>query len=445
MPRTTAQPWEKNLRAMVKQAHGPGWRLIEHRGGKTRLTRAYSDGSRASVTVATPWSPASGPALLALVEQLETLAKASPNLTLADAARRVGAITEMASAATLREGTVDWLAMADGFRRHQVETTGTVKASTWARTYRRHVGEAVAVLTSKPAPRTGQAALEQLLAAHSTTPGGTGRRERLGNAARFLKWAVDHGGAPERFRPPASRRELVGRRAEPKAPGAPIRDDQALRVYRAIEDPRWRLAWGLLVTFGLRPAELGVCKAEGQALRVGGVKANAKGGHGSRLVKPLDPIGASGLGAQLLAMLAERGADALPKPGLAAYWSTRMLQVLVRHTPAWGAVRDEAAATGQGHLVVYSTRHGFAWRGGQTYGITPRVLASLMGHTVQVHLRHYGQGAADQEVAAAVDAATARVNQAPALTGGITPHLVAAAHSRTVDGGHMALDGRKYP
>jgi integrase len=418
MPRTTAQPWEKNLRAMVKQAHGPGWRLIEHRGGRTRLTRAYSDGSRASVTVALPWSPTSGPALLALLERLDQLAKANPNLPLAEAARRVGAIAETASAATLREGTVDWPAMAEGFRRHLVETAATVKANTWERTYRRHVGEAVVALTSKPAPRTGQAVLEQLLAAHPTTPGGTGRRERLGNAARFLKWAVDHGGAPERFRPPTSRRELVGRRPSPKESGVPIRDDQGLRIYRAIEDPQWRLAWGLLVVFGLRPAELGACKAEGQALRVGGVKANAAGGHVSRLVQPLDPIGAPGLGAQLLAMLAERGADALPKRGVAAYWSTRMLQQLVRHTPAWGAVLEEAAATGQGHITVYSTRHGFAWRGGQAYGLTPRVLASLMGHTVQVHLRHYGQGAADDEIATAVDAARARVNQGPVLTGG---------------------------
>jgi integrase len=410
---------------MVRQAHGLGWRLIQHRGGKTRITRAYSDGSRASVTVATPWAASSGPALLALVERLETLARDNPQLPLAEAARRVGATRETASAATMREGTVDWPALAEGFRRHLVETTATVKASTWERTYRRHVSEALVVLASKPALRTGQAVLEKVLEAHPTTPGGTGRRERLGNAARFLKWAVDHGGAPERFRPPANRLELVGRRPEPKVPGAPIRDDQALRVYRAIEDPKWRLAWGLLVVFGLRPAELGVCRPEGQALRVGGVKANAKGGHGSRLVKPLDPIGAPGLGVQLLAILAERGSEALPKPGVAAYWSTRMLQVLARHTQAWGAVRDEAAATGQGHLVIYSTRHGFAWRGGQTYGLTPRVLASMMGHTVQVHLRHYGQGAADDEIAIAVDAAIVRVNQSSAVIG-VDPTFAAA-------------------
>ena len=67
MARTTAQPWEQNLRQLVKAAHGRGWSMGPHRGGRTQLTRRFSDGSRASVTTATPWAPASSPALLALV------------------------------------------------------------------------------------------------------------------------------------------------------------------------------------------------------------------------------------------------------------------------------------------------------------------------------------------------------------------------------------------
>ena len=417
MARTTAQPWEQNLRQLVKAAHGRGWSMGPHRGGRTQLTRRFSDGSRASVTTATPWAPASSPALLALVERIDALMREHPQLGLADAAQRVGAITSTASAATLREGAADWAALAEGFRRYLVEQTARVKPKTWKNTYHRHVEQTLAVLAGKPAPRTGQAVLERLLEAHPTPAGGTGRRERLGNAARFLTWAVDHGGAAERYRPPASRRELIGRRGQAKHQGVPLRDDQALRVYRAIVDPRWRLAWGLLVVFGLRPAELGVCQAEGSVLRVGGVKANSTGAHGSRPVKPLDPQGAPGLGRELLAVLAERGRDALPPDCVAALWSTRMQQQLVRHTPVWADVLAEAAATNQGHLTVYSTRHGYAWRGGQVYLLTPRVLASLMGHTIQVHLRHYGEGAAEAEVAAAVDAAVARVHPTPARAG----------------------------
>ena len=110
-------------------------------------------------------------------------------------------------------------------------------------------------------------------------------------------------------------------------------------------------------------------------------------------------------------LLAERGCEALPQGTVAAYWSTRLQQHLVRHVPTWSALLKEAEATAQGHLTIYSLRHGYAWRGGQTYGISPRILAALMGHTVAVHLKHYGEGAAADEVAAAVTAATARLAQ----------------------------------
>jgi integrase len=115
------------------------------------------------------------------------------------------------------------------------------------------------------------------------------------------------------------------------------------------------------------------------------------------------------MGTRLLALLAERGTEALPPKTVAAYWSTRLQQHLVRHVSAWSVLLEEAKATAQGHLTIYSLRHGYAWRGGQTYGISPRILAALMGHTVAVHLKHYGEGAAADEVTAAVAAATSRV------------------------------------
>ena len=60
---------------------------------------------------------------------------------------------------------------------------------------------------------------------------------------------------------------------------------------------------------------------------------------------------------------------------------------------------------------VYGMRHGFAFRGSQLYGLSPRVLAALMGHTTPVHLRHYGQWAGEQEIASAVRIARQRARQ----------------------------------
>ena len=85
--------------------------------------------------------------------------------------------------------------------------------------------------------------------------------------------------------------------------------------------------------------------------------------------------------------------------------------------PAWAELRAEAEAAGQGWLTPYGMRHGFAWRGSQLYQLSPRVMAQLMGHTLAIHVKHYGAWASEQEVAAAVSAAAARVKQSPALAG----------------------------
>ena len=216
---------------------------------------------------------------------------------------------------------------------------------------------------------------------------------------------------------PAKLSELVGRRLERADDGTPLLDHQLLRLYRAIPDPQWRLAVGLAGVFGLRPVEIGCCRAEGAALRVLGVKRNASGKSADRLVQPLDPQGASGMGAELLALLAERGQAALPEPSERTPWSTRLGDYLDGQVPEWAELRAEADAAHQGWLVPYSLRHGFAWRGSQLYGLSPRVMAQLCGHSLGIHVKHYGAWASEQEVAAAVSAAAARVKQSPALAG----------------------------
>ena len=417
MARTTALPWESQIRLLVKASHGRGWSLGPHRGGRTQITRRWSDGTRSSVTVSTPWAPSSSAALLALVERIAT-AMAEQQIGLAQAAALVDTAGAGRSAAAIRDGAVEWPLVAERWRRQQIES-GTVTAATWQRHHRRHVAEAVAVLTRRQRPpRDGLAVLEAVLAEHPTAPGCNGRRERLGTVARFLKYAVQHCGAPGRYLPPAKLSDLVGRRLERADDGTPLLDHQLLRLYRAISDPQWRLAVGLAGVFGLRPVEIGCCRAEGGGLRVAGVKRNSTGGKsGDRLVRPLDPQGAPGMGSELLAQLAERGQAALPEPSERTPWSTRLGDHLDGRVPAWAELREEAAAADQGHLVPYGLRHGFAWRGSQLYGLSPRVMAQLMGHTLAVHVRHYGAWASEQEVAAAVAAATARAHPIPARAG----------------------------
>lgn len=408
--RKASQFWFSSLRQLVKASCGPGWILREHRGGRTQISRAWQDGTRSSVTVGLPWQAESTPALLVLVERLDGLLR-HQQIGLAQAYELIRLEEVGGSTAALRRSPTDWRVAAERFHCFMVEETGRVKSRTWHQTYRRHIEQTLEVLSRKRSvARDGKSVLKTLLAAYPTPAGGAGRRERLGNAARFLSYAVDHCGVPERFRPPQDYRDLIGQRQEPKQPATPLLDHQFLALYQAITDPRWRLAVGLLGVFGLRPVELGCCRVEKGRLRVEGVKRNRSGCASARLVHGLDPAGGEGLAESLLCELHERGNAALPHAAVAAMWSTRVQQHLVRHVPAWREILDTAESRRQGHLTVYGLRHGYAFRGSQVYGLSPRVLSALMGHTAAVHLRHYGQWVGEEEIAAAVKAAMCRAN-----------------------------------
>jgi integrase len=106
------------------------------------------------------------------------------------------------------------------------------------------------------------------------------------------------------------------------------------------------------------------------------------------------------MGEELISELQRKGGDALPP--IKRSWGERMNHYLRREVPTWVELLNESAATNKRWVTPYGFRHGYAWRGSQLYGLTPRVLASLMGHTVAIHLKHYGQWASETETAEAV-------------------------------------------
>jgi len=106
------------------------------------------------------------------------------------------------------------------------------------------------------------------------------------------------------------------------------------------------------------------------------------------------------MGESLINTLINEGSSALPP--IKRSWGERLNHYLKREIPAWGSLLEESAAKNKRHITPYGFRHGYAWRGSQFYGLSPRVLAALMGHTVAIHLKHYGQWANESETAEAV-------------------------------------------
>ena len=403
VPRVSAKPWERNLRQLLKASHGAGWLLRPGRGDRTQVIRCWDDGSRSSVMVPIPWEARQGPALLALIERLASLI-AKQELSLAEAAALLETKSGV-SPAELRAGALDWHAAADRFRDHLL-TTGTMTERTYRKNAGTYVRRALEVLAAPKAPKDGRAALEAVVRAYELAPGCEGRKRMVDGVSRFLTFAVDRCGASDRFLPPTDRSNLIGFRVDRPSISTPLLDEQFLRLLAAISDPHWHLAVGLAGVFGLRPVELGNCRPEGGALRVKGVKRNHAGRSTDRLVQPLDPKGALGLGEELLAVWDCLGPDALPPPQ--QDWAAALFHYLTKRVPTWDELLEEGKMTDQGRLTAYGLRHGYAWRGSQFYSLSPRVLAALMGHTVAVHLQHYGQWASESETAAAVAEAVRR-------------------------------------
>lgn len=403
--------WVKRLRQLVKQTHGAGWILREHRGGRTQINRAYGDGTRSSVTVGIPWQSSKVPALLAYVERLDGYLQQGESL--ARAAELIHIEDHGLTAAKVRESKVSWPEVVERFHQHKINGDGAISERTWKLRYRLHMNEFLELMSEPGAPKNGNDVLETLITrfAHRCPPGGDGRGHRFCHVRDLLVFAntPKGGGAPKRWVPTIPKKELVGSKPKGKKKKASaLRDVDALLVYRQIQNPKWQLAFGLMVCFGLRPAEVLCCRPEGGRLRVEGIKRNQSGEHEDRLVTALDPEGAPGMGANLLAVLEERGAEALP-PRRDGFFATRMRDQLMK-LEAWKSLVDDTVAAGKKTLTVYGLRHGYAYRGSMLYRLPLRVVANLMGHTLTVHMNHYGEELAAEEATDAVAEAFERVH-----------------------------------
>ena len=129
----------------------------------------------------------------------------------------------------------------------------------------------------------------------------------------------------------------------------------------------------------------------------------------------LDPAGLEGLSDNLLALLAERGMDPLPEACRHERCGDRFHQFLERK-PIWQKLMKEVASTpstdGSGQaLVPYSLRHGYALRAHEVYGLSPRVAAAVLGHSLQTHSAVYGVWT-DREV---IEGALAKAKKVRAL------------------------------
>ena len=394
--------WSDNLRQVLKREHGKGWSVRDHRG-RVQLTRIFEDRSRSAVYLRLTWTADNATAILNTVAAIHDLMD-SRKVSLKEAARLNTQALAGPASITKKAAEEGWDAVASDF----LKSRGDRRSST-LRDLRLRVQRALAVINQKPKPRDGMSVLDAYAAAYfkEMAPGGQGRKRNLNDVVAFLQFAVDRCGAPDRFLPPPKDRinELIGTSGtsttERLTP--PIKEEQFTSLLDALAaDNRHdlRLAVALVGYLGLRPAELAVLRVgdDGKA-RVGNIKRNIQtmkqADKPPRLVIPLEIEGRNNEGALAVAQFAS-GLVKLPKA----------LRKQIDLVEQKGRFQDVGAEFAQQlsrcnywqamvitdpSITPYSLRHGFAWRATVGQNKLPmRTAAALMGHTMQVHHRHYG-------------------------------------------------------
>lgn len=380
---------------MLRREHGKGWRL-EEQSGRIKLVRVPAPGqSKQAITTQLPWRSTSQTKLLSLVIELKQRMD-DLGLSMAEAYKLMVVTPEAVP------GQLDWEEVAKRYEQQRVLESSQ---STYDRNERHKISKAVALLSkTKGAPKDGNSLFNAYFAQHlaQLAAGKDGRKRHLNDLANFLEFAVTKCGADKQWMPPdkEDRDLLLGNRIEPIAPTVAIKPEPLAELLHSLDEkPELRLAVALVGLYGLRPSELMVLKVENGELKVGNVKRNrktAKNPKADRLAIALDVIGMPEEGKRVLQLFSS-GLVKLPtsirnaKDFKACGEAFR--QYLDRH-PYWQSLVKATPG-----LIPYSLRHGYAWRGSSYYDIPVpgRQLASLMGHDLKTHQKHYGQFTTDQD------------------------------------------------
>jgi integrase len=137
-----------------------------------------------------------------------------------------------------------------------------IKETSWERLYKPRIALVLKTAKGPPAARDATPLLEAQADLWSQRPGCRTRRLQIQYTAALLRWAVSQKLLPAQWAPAPGLSTLIGRSREgravttPIAVITPIAVPDILTMVQAIPDPRWRFAFQLLCSYGLRPEEL---------------------------------------------------------------------------------------------------------------------------------------------------------------------------------------------
>ena len=208
----------------------------------------------------------------------------------------------------------------------------------------------------------------------------------------FLQWGVNQGKLKACFAPPAT----VPETRKPKRVGFAIGDLQIISLIESEKDEKWRFAYQLLGTYGLRPVELRHLKiVEGvDGKELWSMYQKSKGGTKGEKTKPrrlypLFLVDAEGKAKDYKLQARVELGEALPSFGKTDGEAAMRLRTKLKRNKLWKLYRLEAQDIGE-VLVPYSFRHRYAKQShAQKFPLAN--ICNAMGHTLEVHLQNYSK------------------------------------------------------
>ncbi len=258
--------------------------------------------------------------------------------------------------------------------------------STWAAAYLPYLRRLAAYAAERqPGPLDGNLLVEVLESYELSSRSRQQCGVALGALARHLQLEL-----PEDWRDRAAGYGLHLTRFRPLPT-----DSQILELVMQIPNPRWRLAYGLMATYGLRNHEVFFC--DGSALAPGAdrvLRVLPTSKTGEHQVWPFQPEWIDHFELERFG----RDPDALPPVNLDLRRTT--LQQVGRR------VAEQFHRYGL-PITPYDLRHAWAVRTIHI-GLPDTVAARMMGHSVAIHTRTYHHWITRRDQQQAVDAALAR-------------------------------------
>ena len=375
----------------------------------TRLQKRWKDGTRQNAVLPIKWEAPNSMEILEAIKAVHEHMSSRSGMTLQEAVRLLTAV-ETPIGVDIK---TSWDDVAARYRSHLVDS-GMVKAEVYDVQHVYAVRRVLEAVTGTAAPTTAKGVLQKIA---TGKPGTRGRVVRVERAAAFFRFAVKEVGMDARWWPPEGE-ELVtikGKRppndtkTNREGKAAYLLDEPFLRLYDSIRDPRWKMAFGLLGVFGLRGVELKYLEVRGTQLYCSYRKRSGRGEPTPpRYIEPLDPKSRPGLGQQLLLQLSTNITGLPPLGTKDGETSDKLLKHLKRNA-VWQQLQSEAQGQTDERMSIYSFRHGYAYRSSMVYNLPIRVAAKLMGHSVDTHMRDYGERLYGDDLRDAVEAARIRL------------------------------------